>query len=83
MNMRDWLNVGRPDTPGRRVVLEPTSPISSPLLCVACGRPLVAAEARFCPPGEWQMQRTLDACSFRCALMIVQQEEVDEDPPAS
>lgn len=83
MNLRDWLNLGRPAIPGRRIILEPTSPISAPLCCATCGRPLVAAEARFCAPGEWQMQRTLDACSFRCALAIVQQEDMDADSPAS
>lgn len=74
MNLREWLDLGRPTVPPRRSTLEPTTPASGPLRCMGCGKVLIAAECRYSRPGDFHLLQTLDACGFSCALKIVQRE---------
>ncbi len=80
--MRDWLNLGRPTIPGRRIILEPTTPHADTLRCLVCRKVLIAHVASYHLPGEYRAMKTLDTCSFRCALVLVQLEAIDAEQAA-
>jgi hypothetical protein len=76
MNMRDWLELGRPTEPPRRVVLERIVPEVEAVRCVVCRKPLVASRCQWFRPGDYRASSTLDVCSWRCALVVVERGEL-------